>query len=236
MVVTLPGAVLPGTFRIFPPANLRAPLRRHDRLRARARHRRRPRRHPVSHPDRTGPGNRHRRHGAAGPLRPGRRNQRHPGPRLRLLDPRRGQGVRHATGTPFTDPASKVQAPAHLTGGYGSSSTTTRPSTASRLWTVSGPHRPRRRRHPPTRRDELPGSGSPASVSISLPVDISNYVMCWRLGQPTHCYTSTRCVRRHVVRGAVAGEKLTTLDAKERALDAEDLLITDGSGAIGIAV
>ena len=38
-----------------------------------------------------------------------------------------------------------------------------------------------------------------------------------------------------VVRRAVAGEKITTLDEKVRALDVEDLLITDGSGAIGIA-
>jgi phenylalanyl-tRNA synthetase beta chain len=38
-----------------------------------------------------------------------------------------------------------------------------------------------------------------------------------------------------VVRRAVAGEKLTTLDGKERALDPEDLLITDASGPIGVA-
>ena len=38
-----------------------------------------------------------------------------------------------------------------------------------------------------------------------------------------------------MVRRAVAGEKLKTLDGKERALDAEDLLITDGSGPIGVA-
>jgi phenylalanyl-tRNA synthetase beta chain len=37
------------------------------------------------------------------------------------------------------------------------------------------------------------------------------------------------------VRRALAGEKITTLDGKERALDAEDLLITDASGPIGIA-
>jgi phenylalanyl-tRNA synthetase beta chain len=37
------------------------------------------------------------------------------------------------------------------------------------------------------------------------------------------------------VRRAAAGEKITTLDDKERSLDPEDLLITDDSGAIGIA-
>jgi phenylalanyl-tRNA synthetase beta chain len=70
--------------------------------------------------------------------------------------------------------------------------------------------------------------------SISLPVDISNYVML-ELGQPTHCYDQDKLSGDIVVRRAVAGEKITTLDGKERALDVEDLLITDGSGAIGIA-
>ena len=70
--------------------------------------------------------------------------------------------------------------------------------------------------------------------SISLPVDISNYVML-ELGQPTHCYDLDKLSGDIVVRRAVAGEKITTLDEKVRALDVEDLLITDGSGAIGIA-
>jgi phenylalanyl-tRNA synthetase beta chain len=70
--------------------------------------------------------------------------------------------------------------------------------------------------------------------SISLPVDISNYVML-ELGQPTHCYDQDTLSGDIVVRRALAGEKITTLDGKERALDAEDLLITDASGPIGIA-
>jgi phenylalanyl-tRNA synthetase beta chain len=70
--------------------------------------------------------------------------------------------------------------------------------------------------------------------SISLPVDISNYVM-FELGQPTHCYDLDKLSGDIVVRRAAAGEKITTLDSKERTLDAEDLLITDDSGAIGIA-
>ena len=38
-----------------------------------------------------------------------------------------------------------------------------------------------------------------------------------------------------VVRRARAGERLRTLDGTDRALDADDLLITDDSGPIGIA-
>ncbi|MCW4465370.1 phenylalanine--tRNA ligase subunit beta [Glutamicibacter sp. MNS18] len=70
--------------------------------------------------------------------------------------------------------------------------------------------------------------------SISLVVDISNYVML-ELGQPLHFYDADKVSGPIVVRRATPGEKLTTLDEKERALHVEDLLITDDTGAIGIA-
>lgn len=70
--------------------------------------------------------------------------------------------------------------------------------------------------------------------SISLPVDITNYVML-ELGQPTHGYDLDKLTGGITVRRANAGEKLTTLDEQVRALHVEDLLITDGSGAIGLA-
>jgi phenylalanyl-tRNA synthetase beta chain len=70
--------------------------------------------------------------------------------------------------------------------------------------------------------------------SISLPVDISNYVML-ELGQPTHTYDLGKLAGGIVVRRATAEETLETLDGQVRKLDAEDLLITDESGAIGLA-
>ncbi|WP_269939113.1 phenylalanine--tRNA ligase subunit beta [Arthrobacter sp. HY1533] len=70
--------------------------------------------------------------------------------------------------------------------------------------------------------------------SISLPVDISNYVML-ELGQPLHFYDAAKVAGTIVVRRAAAGETLETLDGKVRKLDAEDLLITDSTGPIGIA-
>ncbi|WP_109473601.1 phenylalanine--tRNA ligase subunit beta [Ornithinimicrobium cavernae] len=70
---------------------------------------------------------------------------------------------------------------------------------------------------------------------ISLAVDVSNYVML-ALGQPTHAYDLAKVDGPIVVRRARAGEKLTTLDDVERALDPEDLLITDGGETLlGIA-
>ncbi len=70
--------------------------------------------------------------------------------------------------------------------------------------------------------------------SISLVVDISNYVM-WELGQPLHFYDAAKLATKIVVRRAHEGETLTTLDGKERKLHTEDLLITDASGPIGLA-
>ncbi|MFD5058415.1 phenylalanine--tRNA ligase subunit beta [Streptomyces sp. NPDC058394] len=69
---------------------------------------------------------------------------------------------------------------------------------------------------------------------ISLTVDITNYVML-ELGQPLHAYDRTRIDGPIGVRRAQQGEKLTTLDGTVRVLDAEDLVITDNRGPIGLA-
>ncbi|MFC5338624.1 phenylalanine--tRNA ligase subunit beta [Leucobacter denitrificans] len=70
--------------------------------------------------------------------------------------------------------------------------------------------------------------------SLSLPVDISNYVML-ELGNPIHVYDFDKLAGGITVRRAMPGEKLVTLDGQEREMHEEDLLITDESGAIGIA-
>ena len=70
--------------------------------------------------------------------------------------------------------------------------------------------------------------------SLSVLVDITNYVML-ETGQPIHGYDLDRLQGGIVVRRARPGERLTTLDGKDRALHVEDLLITDDRGAIGLA-
>lgn len=76
--------------------------------------------------------------------------------------------------------------------------------------------------------------------SISLAVDVTNYVML-DLGQPMHAYDLDKIAGPIVVRRAAEGEKLTTLDGKDHDLSTEDLLITDspdgkrGSRILGIA-
>ncbi|MCU1632768.1 MAG: phenylalanyl-tRNA synthetase beta subunit [Micrococcaceae bacterium] len=141
----------------------------------------------------------------------------------------------HATRTTFTDPAAAVVVPPAAGGGY-----PVRLEDSAPVYGKAGCDRfvARTVRGVDTSRPTPPWMSARLRLagirSISLVVDISNYVML-ELGQPLHFYDLDRLSGDIVVRRALPGEKLRTLDDKERTLDPGDLLITDSSGPIGIA-
>ncbi|MBT8100207.1 MAG: phenylalanine--tRNA ligase subunit beta, partial [Gammaproteobacteria bacterium] len=65
-------------------------------------------------------------------------------------------------------------------------------------------------------------------------VDVTNYVML-ELGQPLHAYDLDKLQGSIRPRLAKQGEKLTLLDDKEISVNADTLVISDDSGAIGLA-
>ena len=69
---------------------------------------------------------------------------------------------------------------------------------------------------------------------INNVVDISNYDML-ETGQPLHFYDADTLKGKLEVRMAKENEKLTTLDNIERTLKSDDIVISDGEKAIGLA-
>ncbi|WP_213454243.1 phenylalanine--tRNA ligase subunit beta [Rhizomonospora bruguierae] len=136
----------------------------------------------------------------------------------------------HSLGLPFTDPASR----------YAPAVATERPAYPLRVEDTVGCDRYYGRLvrgtdplapSPEWMRRRLTQAGVRA---ISLAVDITNYVML-ELGQPMHAFDAGALRGEVVVRRARPGERLTTLDGQERALDPGDLVIADDSGVISLA-
>jgi phenylalanyl-tRNA synthetase beta chain len=70
---------------------------------------------------------------------------------------------------------------------------------------------------------------------INNVADITNYVL-HELGQPLHAFDFQKLIEgRIIVRRAVAGEKLCTLDGVERELDEQMLVIADAARAVAVA-
>lgn len=70
--------------------------------------------------------------------------------------------------------------------------------------------------------------------SISAPVDIGNYVML-ELGQPMHVFDADKLSGSLIVRRAVEGEELACLNEKTVTLSENTLVIADEQGALSMA-
>ena len=70
--------------------------------------------------------------------------------------------------------------------------------------------------------------------SISLPVDITNYLML-EIGQPLHAFDADKISGSVQIRNAKQGEILETLDHVKRKLDQQDLVIADTKKVLSVA-
>ncbi|MCS0499348.1 phenylalanine--tRNA ligase subunit beta [Protaetiibacter mangrovi] len=140
----------------------------------------------------------------------------------------------HSTGAAFRDPAAAIAAPP--VAGYPLAITDAAPVRGNdgcsvfsvRVVRGIDPSRPT----PPWMASRLRLAGM---RSVSLAVDISNYVML-ELGAPNHAYDLGKVdAGGLVVRRATAGEPLETLDGKARTLDAADLVVADAQRVLGLA-
>lgn len=70
--------------------------------------------------------------------------------------------------------------------------------------------------------------------SISLVVDITNYVML-ELGQPLHAFDADKITGGLSIKRAGTSQKFTTLDGQERTLDPDDVMVWDDAKPLALA-
>ena len=70
--------------------------------------------------------------------------------------------------------------------------------------------------------------------SISLVVDITNYVML-ELGQPLHAFDKSKILGGLTIKRAGKAQKFITLDGQERNLDPDDLMVCDDKQPLALA-
>lgn len=138
--------------------------------------------------------------------------------------------VAHQLQVPFTDPVELVEEP-RLTDDQPYPIQVSPESGCDRFATRAVRGIDPRAESPQWMKQRLAHAGMRA---ISLPVDITNYVML-EFGQPMHAWDISTLTGSLQVRRAHDGEQLTTLDDVKRQLDPEDVVICDDTGPLSLA-
>jgi phenylalanyl-tRNA synthetase beta chain len=137
----------------------------------------------------------------------------------------------HSLRVPFRDPAALVPAPPAATSEPAYPVSVADPAGCDRFATRAVRGIDPAAASPPWLQRRLALAGV---RPLRLAVDVTNYLML-ELGQPMHAFDLDRLRGPLVVRRATTGERLTTLDGVDRALDPEDMVICDDRGPVSLA-
>lgn len=134
-------------------------------------------------------------------------------------------------GVAFTDPVHAIQTETFIATGRGISPKIEDPTGVSVIYVRTLDNFDPKAHTPLWMRRRIEKCGM---RSISLAVDVTNYVML-ELGQPLHAFDRTQIEGSLHIRRAGKTKNFTTLDGQERTLSPEDLLVADDVRALALA-
>ena len=139
--------------------------------------------------------------------------------------------VAAALDLPFTDPVDALRTLTFAETGKGVSAKIADPSTASVFYLRTLSNFDPRATTPIWMRRRIEKMGM---RSISLVVDITNYVML-ELGQPLHAFDKSKINGGLTIKRAGKAQPFTTLDGQVRQLDPDDLMVCDDAQPLALA-
>ena len=136
-----------------------------------------------------------------------------------------------ALGLKFTDPVDGLRAVKFESTGTGVTAKIADPATASVFYLRTVSNFDQSAKTPMWMRQRIEKMGM---RSISLVVDVTNYVML-ELGQPLHAFDRAKISGGLTIKRAGKAQPFTTLDGQVRQLDPEDLMVCDDKAPLALA-